>query len=153
MNSEIERKFIVKHLPANLNIIKKSQIRQGYIFFNADIEVRIRQKADKYFQTIKQGRGMVRTETEIELNDEQFKQLWPLTESLRIVKLRLEISYKSYTIELDIYEENLNGLKIAEVEFTNFKEAEKFIPPDWFDAEVTENEHYKNKYLALNGLK
>jgi len=39
-------------------------------------------------------------------------------------------------------------LKVVEVELKSRKEAEKFLAPEWFGAEITEDENYKNANLA-----
>ncbi len=51
---EIERKFLVKSLPEDINSFPHKQISQGYI---SDINpsIRIRQLDDKYILTIKSG--------------------------------------------------------------------------------------------------
>jgi CYTH domain-containing protein len=56
-------------------------------------------------------------------------------------------------IELDIFEGNLQGLIIAEVEFKNEKDAEEFVYPAWFRGavDVTLDHRYKNQSL-INGL-
>ena len=53
---EIERKFIVAEKPADLSGMPCFMIKQGYILVNEDAsEVRVRQKNDAYYQTIKKG--------------------------------------------------------------------------------------------------
>lgn len=49
-----------------------------------------------------------------------------------------------------MYEGELAGLVVAEVEFLSEEESEKFIAPDWFGADVTDDKKYKNKNLATN---
>ena len=52
MNIEIERKFLVKEKPFRLE--KKSlHIRQGYIVNDQKQVVRVREKGDEYFLTVK----------------------------------------------------------------------------------------------------
>ncbi|MCL4152502.1 UNVERIFIED_CONTAM: hypothetical protein GTU68_019859 [Idotea baltica] len=146
---EIERKWLVETLP-DLSKARRYKIIQGYISIaeNGD-EVRLRKKDNLYFQTIKSKGGLVRSEVEIKLTEEQFNTLWPTTEDKRIVKTRYEIPINSLIAEVDIYKENLEGLKIVEVEFSTIEEAELFSFPNWFGKEVTEDEAYKNKNLAV----
>jgi len=149
---EIERKFLVKSLPENLEQYPHKEIKQGYVLIGEDgSEVRLRAKGDKYFQTIKSGKGKVRNEAEIALTEEQFNQMWPSVEGRIVDKTRYEIPYKENTIELDVYHGNLNGLISAEVEFKSEKDSDDFIAPDWFGDEVTEDKRYKNQNLALYG--
>lgn len=151
-NNEIERKWLVKELP-DLSNYDKSEIIQGYITISKEgAEVRLRKKADKFFLTVKGEGGLVRSEAEVEITALQFNKLWPTTVGKRLTKIRFEIPYKGFRIELDVYGEVFNGLIVAEVEFQSKVQANNFIVPDWFGREITEDKRYKNKILAFQGL-
>ncbi len=153
MTKEIERKFLVKTLPENLDHYPAIEIIQGYLAITEDgTEVRLRKKGERYFQTVKSGFGLQRNEVEIEILKEQFEKLWFMTEGRRIEKVRYEIDHSGSKIELDIYCGILKGLIVAEVEFTSFELAKSFIPPNWFGREVTEDERYKNRNLVRFGI-
>ena len=152
MQREIERKFLIKEAPGNLEDYTSYEIDQGYLIITDDSELRIRRKGSDYFQTIKTGEGLSRGEKEIKITAEQFKALWPLTEGRRVEKVRYEIDYKSLLIELDIYAGKLDKLITAEVEFKSDSESNKFTPPEWFGPEVTSDSRYKNKNLAISGI-
>jgi CYTH domain-containing protein len=150
---EIERKYLVKNIPENVESYPTEAIFQGYLSVSEDgTEVRLRQKGQAYFLTVKSGKGMKRDEVEIRLMDEQFANLWPKTEGKRVEKKRIRIPFGNLHIELDIYHGRLEGLKTAEVEFRTQDEADSFNPPSWFDREITLDERYKNRSLALKGL-
>ena len=149
---EIERRFVVKYLPENLNQHPHERITQGYLQTNDGTSVRLRKEKGKYYQTTKTGSGKVRAETNIEISKELFDALWHLTKGRRLEKTRYEIPYKGRTIQLDIYHGKLRGLITCEVEFDSEKECDKFEPPNWFGKEVTENKNYSNKNLAANGI-
>ncbi len=151
MGWEIERKFLIKEKP-DLQKYPHKDIIQGYMIIGDDYEVRLRKKAEEFSQAVKIGSGLQREEVEIELTPVQFNQLWPLTENRRIEKVRYEIHYKGALIELDVYEGALSKLVTAEVEFKTVAESTAFTPPDWFDEEITEDERFKNKNLAIHGL-
>lgn len=148
MNREIERKFLVIEPPRELIDYPNHKIEQGYLSATDGLEVRLRKKGDKYYQTAKSEGGLVRREVEIELSREQFEALWPLTEGKRVEKTRYEIKYEGFLIELDIYSSNLQGLIVAEVEFNSVDQSKAFSPPGWFGNEVTHDKRYKNKHLA-----
>jgi len=150
-SKEIERKFLVKELPKGYKEWKSEEILQGYIIAGDDGEVRIRKKGNRYYLTVKGAGDLSRPEKEIELTEEQYKTLWPLTIGRRIKKVRYEKELGHSIAELDIYKEKLKGLKIVEVEFTSEKEANNFKAPPWFGEEVTRDARYKNKNLAVNG--
>ena len=153
MGLEIERKFLVKRLPPGANGLSGEPIRQGYVIATKDgIELRVRQKRDRYFQTIKMGEGLSRTEIELELTQDQFRRLWPSTEGRRVSKTRYRLPVGTYTAELDRFDGDLAGLLLVEVEFPSVEASRQFSPPDWFGEDVTEDGRYKNKYLAAHGM-
>jgi CYTH domain-containing protein len=150
---EIEKKFIVKKLPENLESFPKKEIRQGYVSISEDgTEVRVRQKNNKFYHTTKSTGGLVRKEVEKEITQEEFDTFWAQTEGRRVEKTRYEIPLENDLLaELDIYHGDLDGLQTVEVEFHG-NNIEGFTPPDWFGDDVTENRAYKNANLALKGL-
>ena len=153
MGLEIERKYLVKQLPPEADELTGDTIRQGYVIAAADgIELRVRQKLERFFQTIKMGEGLARTEIEFELSQDQFLQLWPSTEGRRVSKTRYRLPVGAYTAELDRFDGDLTGLLLVEVEFPSIEASRQFSPPDWFGEEVTEDGRYKNKCLAANGI-
>ncbi|MFC2156297.1 CYTH domain-containing protein [Acidobacteriota bacterium] len=148
---EIERKFHIDELPSFIKDDKGHNIEQGYLFISHGEEIRIRSLDSKYYLTVKKGSGLERRETEIVLTRDQFFELWPLTEGRRIEKIRHPIPAGEFQIELDVYKGDLKGLITAEVEFSDKNESRGFTPPPWFGLEVTNDERYKNKNLALKG--
>jgi adenylate cyclase len=55
-------------------------------------------------------------------------------------------------LEVDVYEGDLAGLVVAEVEFPSEAAADAWRPPAWLGAEVTTDERYKNHRLAVDGV-
>ena len=70
---EIERKFLLKYLPENLESYEHHTIVQGYV--NTEPVVRIRQYDENYILTIKSLGLMERIEIEKELTEKEFKEL------------------------------------------------------------------------------
>lgn len=150
---EIERKFLVRHIPFRLSEFPSSPVCQGYVIVTGNgTELRLRQKGGSYSQTIKRGTGLARIESEITLTENQYNTLWPLTEKKRIVKTRYEILYGDHHIDLDVYHDALEPLMIAEIEFLSVEDSSTFTPPEWFGPEVTEDHRFKNQNLARFGL-
>lgn len=146
---EIERKFTIKELP-DLSNFSYKKLTQAYL--NTDPVIRIRREDNDYFLTYK-GKGLLaREEYNLPLNEESFHHLLPKADGLVISKTRYLIPYENYTIELDIFEGDLAPLVIAEVEFDSEKEAYSFIPPSWFDQDVTQDKRYHNSNLS-KGIK
>jgi len=149
---EIERVFLIKSLPPNLKQYPCEQIRQGYLSLDINHEIRIRQKDNLYSYTEKLGHGLARAEIEKEITPEEFASQWPQTADRQVIKTRHKIPYQGNLIEVDTYGGSLLGSIRAEVEFPSIEMAEKFVPPDWFGEEVTDDPHYRIGYLLTHGL-
>lgn len=147
---EIERKFLLKTLPAAMPA--GTPILQGYLAHDEHMEVRIRQYGKKHLLTVKEGAGLKRRETEIEITPRQFNALWPSTEGRRLEKIRSIVRHNSFQVEVDRFYGNLAPLLMAEVEFASVEESERFEKPDYFGDEVTEEDAYRNLSLAINGI-
>jgi adenylate cyclase len=153
MGTEIERKFLVSDLPPDLDGSHSDRIEQGYIAITDDeLEVRVRRRGSQAVLTVKKGEGRKRLEEEIEIADEGFERLWPLTEGRRLEKTRYVVPISGgLELEIDVYAGELEGLVTAEVELPSEEAAERFEPPSWLGPEVTEDPHYKNQWLACHG--
>jgi adenylate cyclase len=147
---EVERKFLVGELP-DLAATDSDEIEQGYLAIGSDGEVRVRQKGERLVLTAKRGSGLSRDEAEVELDQASFSELWPLTEGRRLHKRRHVVPHGDLKIEVDIYEGDLEGLCVAEIEFASEEEAKSFDPPDWLGEDVTGDERYLNETLATQG--
>ena len=148
---EIERKFLVQELPANLESYPQQRISQGYLC--TDPVVRIRRSNDDYYLTYK-GKGlMVREEYNLPLNEEAFQHMLPKVDGILIDKIRYLIPLEGgLTAELDIFQGSLAPLRIVEVEFDTEEEANTFIPPSWFGEDVTNSRKYHNSNLSQRVL-
>ena len=143
---EIERKFTVRQLPEDLARYDSHLIEQGYL--NTNPVVRVRREDDTYYLTYK-GKGlMAREEYNLPLNEQAYNHLVAKADGNIITKRRYLIPLPPYTIELDVFMEPFAPLIIAEVEFPTEKEAEAFIPPEWFLEDVTFNPEYHNSTLS-----
>ena len=146
MGKEIERKFLVKEIPANLNEYPYHMLEQGYL--STDPVVRVRKEDDTYYLTYK-GRGYIeKEEYNLPLNEEAYRHLLAKADGNIISKKRHLIPCPPYTIELDVFDAPFAPLIIAEVEFESIDDAKAFTPPDWFGEDVTGDYHYSNSYLS-----
>ena len=151
MATEIERKFLVTHLPVDVVLDKAIPMRQGYLAEEGDVEVRLRITADTATVTVKAGHGMQRTEVESRIPSAGAEQLWTHTAGRRLDKRRHRIGHGDAVIELDIYAGELDGLMVAEVEFPDTDAADGFRPPPWFATELTGRREWSNAALARDG--
>lgn len=152
MAKEIERKFLITEIPNKLIINEKKTIYQSYLAVGKE-EVRIRRiqyenAADKFYLTYKsrlKEKG-VKEELEIEITGKTYCQLD--NKSKPIIKDRLVAKIgNELTAEIDIYKNIGFDLKTVEVEFKSLKEADNFIPPEWFERELTGTGEYTNQSL------
>lgn len=144
---EIERKYLIKKLPDHLSSFPCRNIEQGYL--NTAPVIRIRRDNDKYELTYKSQGMMSREEYNLPLNQESYEHLKSKIDGRLIKKKRYMIPLSEIlTIELDIFEEDLAPLILAEVEFPDEKMALSFTPPDWFGEDVTFSGEYHNSNLS-----
>lgn len=148
---EIERKFLVKECPKNIDEYECISMEQTYISVNPTI--RLRRENEKYILTVK-GSGLIsREEFELEITKEQYDNLLLKRETPFVKKKRYKIPLENNLIaELDIYFEDLEGLMTVEVEFLTENMALNFIPPKWFGKDVTMDNRYKNTNLSTCGI-
>lgn len=143
---EIERKFTVKKIPDNLDAYKYHDIEQVYVLTNPVI--RARKRDDEFILTVKGSGMMARSEFELPLDEDAYNKLKQKAEGIVISKRRYLIPFGQYTIELDIFNDPVAPLVIAEVEFESIEAANSFIPPEWFDEDVTNNPKYHNSNIS-----
>lgn len=149
---EIERKFLVGSMPRNLAEFPCVEIEQGYLACERGRHVRVRRIADKFWLTAKHRRGMGRDEETIALTAGEFALFWPLTEGRRVHKTRYRVPHGPLTIEIDIFNGHLEGLVVAEIEFSDEEGCADFTPPAWLGEEVTHDPAYRNTTLAVVGF-
>ena len=150
-NIEIERKFLVKEIPDNLDTYEKIDMTQGYL--NTSPVVRVRKENDDYVLTYKGSGLLSHSEYNLPLNKEAFEHLLKKCDGIIISKSRYKIPItNNLTAELDIFKGDLDSLKLVEVEFDSVEEADNFTPPEWFGEDVTTDGRYHNSYISKYGL-
>ena len=162
---EIERKFTLKFLPANLEQYPHHHIEQAYLSVNP--VVRVRKQDDEYYLTYKGGGMMAREESNLPLNKAAYYHLREKADGQFISKTRYKIPLENpgfkegyptppddytLTIELDVFDPPFAPLIMAEVEFGSRETAEAFLAPDWFDEDVTYCKEYHNSYMAMQKM-
>ena len=152
MGREIERKFLLHGLPPQLTFAHRERIRQGYVALDGDTEVRVRISTRGSRLTIKHGRGAVRVEEQLAVDERRAESLWTLTEGRRLEKTRRSMRVQGVEVEVDEYAGRLDGLVVAEIEFPDEDAALDFTPPAWFRRELTGEDGYSNRCLASDGL-
>ncbi|MCR4908781.1 MAG: CYTH domain-containing protein [Lachnospiraceae bacterium] len=153
---EIERKWLVKSVPEDLERYECLEIEQAYL--NASPTVRVRRENNTCYLTYKGAHDMPgnsdlsHTEYNLPLDGTAYEHLKEKRDGILLHKKRYVIPISNgLKIELDVFEGELAPLVLAEVEFPSEEEALAFTAPDWFALDVTEDVRYKNSTLSLKG--
>lgn len=158
---EIERKFLLKQIPENLDNYPCLLIEQAYLCITPVI--RIRRQDDEYYMTYKGSGMMSRKEYNLPLTKEAYDHLIPKADGNVISKKRYLIPLSAeeinpeclsllgdtaLTIELDEFAPPFAPLLLAEIEFPTVEAANAFQIPDWFLEDVTQDIRYHNSYMS-----
>ncbi len=144
---EIERKYLIPRLPANYTAYPCRLIEQGYLCTSP--VVRIRKDNSRYELTYKSKGLLSREEYNLPLDQSSYEHLRTKADGRIIRKRRYMIPLTDeLTIELDVFEDGLAPLVLAEVEFPDEESALSFTPPEWFGKDVTFSGEYQNSRLS-----
>ena len=144
---EIERKFLIKHIPSDLSSYSFHTIEQAYLC--TEPVVRIRRQDDEYILTYKSKGFLSREEYNLPLSSDAYNHLKTKADGITISKRRYAIPLsENLIIELDVFDDPYQNLQLAEVEFSSENEAQAFVPPSWFGEEVTYSSAYQNSTLS-----
>jgi len=97
--------------------------------------------------------GVSRHEIEPEISEHEFMALWETTEGRRLRKVRVEYMADlpeggPRVITVDLFQDQLFGLMLAEIEFGDWKSSVEFAAPGFLGYEVTHDKRYRNAMLA-----
>ena len=161
MGLEIERKYLLRStdvidaLKAEGLVMEERAVTQVYTEVGAHHEIRLRKIGKTYIRTTKKGSGLVREEEEEVVDSKLFKLALNACLGTPIKKKRYTFKLRNYPCCIDIYEGELTNLVTLEVEFPSVTLANDFKMPQLIQqaihAEVTEDERFKNRNLALYG--
>ena len=121
-------------------------IVQGFLHNTPDLVIRVRIKGIKGYLTLKGATvGVTRTEFEYEIPLGDAEEIIQTFTSRHIRKNRYEIIQGNHLWEVDVFEGNLGGLVLAEIELSS--EDEKFEIPNWVLEDVSHDPNYYNAVL------
>jgi len=164
MGQEIERKWRVRKLPKDYKHFPCKLLEQAYLCQNPTLRIRKESSIsegeerggisegrtqEEYIFCYKGKGRLSREEYNLPLTKEAYETLIGKTEGRVIRKFRYAIPHGAYTVELDIFQGELEGLCYAEVEFSSEEEALSFQPLDWFSEELTGERGYSNAELSF----
>ena len=173
MGMEIEKKFIVKELPKDLDKLPFHLIEQAYI--NVSPAIRVRQQDDEYYMTYKGTRSSApgeigQLEYNMPLDAASYEHLRSKADGniLRKKRYLVPVNVDAYdsdylakrpelaemiksgkmAIELDVFAEPFDGFVLAELEFPDEEAARMYHMADWFSEDVTGKIEYSNAYMS-----
>lgn len=152
MALEIERKFLLINEDWKHVVSKEYKIEQAYLSSSKESTVRIRISNEKAYLTIKGlNQGAIRQEFEYEVPFEEAKEMIKLCEGRSISKTRYHVKVDKHLWEIDVFDNENEGLLVAEIELQH--EDEEFSRPSWLGQEVTYDIRYYNLSLMKNPFK
>ena len=143
---EIERKYLLKQLPSNLDSYASKKIAQGYLCTSP--VVRVRRSNDSYYMTYKGAGLMVREEYNLPLTKEAYDHLVQKIDGRLIEKTRYLYPFDGHIWEIDEFHGANEGLIVAEIELKS--EDESYRLPPFIGKEVTDDTRYYNSNLIAH---
>lgn len=150
---ELERTFLARALPAEIAGVKGKEMVDVYVPDTKGLHpvLRIRRKYDTYEITKKQpvvdGDASIQNESTIVLNKGEYEALIRCSSS-RVTKIRYNVTIDGYDAEVDVFQEDLEGLVLIDFEFDTEQEKDAFEAPKVCLADVTQEETIAGGYLA-----
>ncbi len=147
MNSEYERKFLLKEYPVIFDQFSLEKIKQWYISKPMDnISIRIRLYNDnRCYLDFKRGIGIERYEYGTKCVYDDIKGL--IDDVPYIEKDRYKLRTDDYLLIIDNFS---FGLKLVEIESDDLEFIKNFKPFEWMGEEVTDKIEYTNNWIAYN---
>ena len=147
MPLEIERRFLV-HGDDWRGGWMHERFCQGHLTRDDAVTVRVRRAGARAFLTIKgAARGAVRQEFEYEIPVEHAEEMLDtLCHKPLVEKTRHHVPHAGRRWLVDEFAGDNAGLVLAEIELAD--PHERFAPPSWLGAEITDDPRYRNSFLA-----
>lgn len=159
LNIELEKAYLLKESPKDLTKQKSVQITQAYLENYSDDSgkkvknARVRKVGNKFEFTVKYSAGKEEETGQLientkEITKDEYVELIKQS-TKKIVKIRYYYPLENgYTAEIDVYQNNLQGFTVAEVEFESLNKEKAFVPPAWFGKEVTDSQGIYPPFIA-----
>jgi len=145
MEIELERTFLAKYLPEDLESYPHKNMQDSFIPKDSRHPLlRIRKNNDKFIITrkyLKQEEDKsVFIEETINLSEEEYNSLTQIDSKIH-KKIRYQYKTENAKVcEIDVYQEELKGLVLIDFEFNSIDEKDNFTPPDFCLLEITGKE-------------
>ena len=152
MAKEIERKFLIRADAWRAAVESSALIVQFYLAISSARSIRIRIKNGRAAKlTLKFGSDTrIRDEFEYPVSLEEAREMMQFAIGTVIRKTRHHVRHEGYLYEIDVFNGELDGLIMAELETAD--DVADDLLPAWLGREVTGEIRYSNASLALNGF-
>ena len=149
---EREKTYLAKYIPDGLLHCRSKEIIDIYVPASAEHPIlRIRKNGEAYEITKKTPVSGTDSSEQIEqtipLSAQEFASL-STTSGKRVQKQRYYYEYKGRTAEIDVFDGELKGLIIVDVEFENSEDKNNFTIPDFCLADVTQEKAFAGGVLC-----
>ncbi len=136
--NEIERKFLIKHLP-DISRLQIIPYERHFIYLEQGTELRIQHKGANFELERKSKKDYLSAEkSKLTISESEFEFLKKYALK-SIVRDGYQYS-ENPEISIKVYHGQLEGFMRVEVEFGSEEEARGFNPPAWFGPEITGSE-------------
>ncbi|MFZ2193053.1 MAG: hypothetical protein WAV31_02315 [Candidatus Moraniibacteriota bacterium] len=149
---ELELTYLAKYIPKGLFDCSSKRIVDRYI--PAEIShpvIRLRKAGKKIELTkkepIKGTNSSYQLEQTIILTEKECAVFEKIPAKV-VAKTRYDYPYQNRIVEIDVFEEDLSGLVLVDVEFESCEEKDKFLMPEFCLVEVTQEKFTAGGMLA-----
>lgn len=149
---ELERTFLAKEIPASLEGLPCTELLDVYIPRQAaHAHLRLRKKGERYELTKKmrfeKDDASNLIEQTIDLSLDEFRAL-EAVEGKRVRKLRYRLDHEGLILEIDVFQDDLRGLVLIDVEFSSLEAKAQFKTPNFALVEVTQDDNFAGGMLC-----
>ncbi|MFE0013500.1 CYTH domain-containing protein [Mesorhizobium sp. NPDC059054] len=152
MAKEVERKFLIRDEGWRKAVERSVAITQFYLAISSERSIRMRISDGKTAKlTLKFGSDLrVRDEFEYSVPLAEAREMMAFAIGNIIRKTRHHVRHCGYEYEVDVFNDVLDGLEVAELETQD--SVPDALLPAWLGREVTGELRFSNASLALNGF-
>ncbi len=149
---EFEKTFLPKYLPKDLQRYPSKEIVDMYIpASDAHPYLRLRKNGDRYEITkkfpVKDGDSSEQEEHTIALREVEFNDLLK-ADGKMVRKIRYQYPLGSHAAEIDLFQDDLQGLVVVDIEFKTAEEKDGFQMPEFCLADVTQEKAFAGGMLC-----
>jgi adenylate cyclase len=154
VTQEIERTFLLKSTPKNLDEFKKQYLMDVYLPPELqNPQIRLRQIDKKFFLTKKYPQNVndlsIMIEETLNLSELEFDYFKSYLKGKKLEKTRYSKTYETFHIDLDVYLGDLSPLIILDVELTNPDEnIDEILKHFNVEVEITNNKKFAGGLIA-----